>query len=141
MSVIRAVYDYFKSCPLLDGEGRVRVNFLGDRPVEYVIEEIPAEPIVKRYVDGSSIRQFRFLFGSREGYDKDAMQNMLASDFYENLSEWLEQQTRMGNLPVLEEGMESQKMEAVTTGYAFEADQQAKHARYQIQCRLIYFKE
>ena len=61
MDIIRAVYDYFKSCPLLDGEGRVRVNFLGDRPVEYVIEEIPAEPIVKRYVDGSSIRQFRFL--------------------------------------------------------------------------------
>ena len=46
-----------RTCPLLDEDGKVRVNFLGDTPIEYVIEEVPAEPIVKRYVDGSSIRQ------------------------------------------------------------------------------------
>ena len=45
-----------RTCPLLDEDGKVRVNFLGETPIEYVIEEVPAEPIVKRYVDGSSIR-------------------------------------------------------------------------------------
>ena len=51
-----------RTCPLLDEDGKVRVNFLGDTPIEYVIEEVPAEPIVKRYVDGSSIRQVLFIF-------------------------------------------------------------------------------
>lgn len=58
-----------RTCPLLDEDGKVRVNFLGETPIEYVIEEVPAEPIVKRYVDGSSIRQVLFIFASRDEYD------------------------------------------------------------------------
>lgn len=141
MSMIHAIYDFLKACPLLDEQGRVRVNFLGDTPVEYTIEEVPAEPVIKRYIDGSSLRQFRFVFASREDYDKDALQNMLASDFYARLSDWMEEQTRAGHLPQLGEGRTAQSIEAVTTGYALEADPLAKHARYQIQCRFTYFKE
>ena len=92
-----------RTCPLLDEDGKVRVNFLGDTPIEYVIEEVPAEPIVKRYVDGSSIRQVLFIFASRDDYDKSAIQNMLSSNFYENLSDWFEKQTLNGDLPVLPE--------------------------------------
>ena len=120
-----------RTCPLLDEDGKVRVNFLGDTPIEYVIEEVPAEPIVKRYVDGSSIRQVLFIFASRDD----------SSNFYENLSDWFEQQTLNGDLPVLPEGMESQKIEAISTGYALEADELEKTARYQIQCKLTYYKE
>lgn len=141
MSLIQAVYDFIKGCPLLDEDGKVRVNFLGEEPVEYVIEEVPAEPIVKRFIGGSSIRQMLFIFGSREDYDKNAVQNMISSSFYEWLSEWLEEQTQNGNLPVLPEGMESQTIEAVTTAYALEADELGKTARYQIQCKLTYYKE
>ena len=102
-----------RTCPLLDEDGKVRINFLGETPIEYVIEEVPAEPIVKRYVDGSSIRQVLFIFASRDDYDKSAIQNMLSSNFYENLSDWFEQQTLNGNFPVLPEFMESQKIEAI----------------------------
>ena len=130
-----------RTCPLLDEDGKVRVNFLGETPIEYVIEEVPAEPIVKRYVDGSSIRQVLFIFASRDDYDKSAIQNMLSSNFYENLSDWFEQQTLKCDLPVLPEGMESQKIEAISTGYALEADELEKTARYQIQCKLTYYKE
>lgn len=130
-----------RACPLLDGDGKVRVNFLGETPIEYVIEEVPAEPIVKKYVNGSSVRQVLFIFGSREDYDKNAVQNMLSSGFYERLADWLEQQILSQNLPVLPQGMECMSVEPITTGYAFEADELGKTARYQIQCRLIYYKE
>lgn len=128
------------TCPLLDEDGKVRVNFLGDIPIEYVIEEVPAEPMVKRYIDGTSICQVLFIFASREGYDKSAIQNMLSSNFYEDLSSWFEKQTLNGNLPVLPQGMESQKIETISTGYAVKADELGKTARYQIQCKLTYYK-
>ncbi len=141
MSLIQAIYDFMQGCPLLDGDGKVRVNFLGEEPIEYVIEEVPAEPIVKRFLDGSSVRQMLFIFGSREDYDKNAVQNMISSSFYERLSEWLEKQTHNGDLPILPESMEAQSIEAVTTAYAIEADELGKTARYQIQCKLTYYKE
>ena len=94
-----------RTCPLLDEDGKVRIHFLGETPIEYVMEEVPAEPIVKQYVDGSSIRQVLFIFASRDDYDKNAIQNMLSSNFYETLSEWFEQQTLNGDLPVLPEVM------------------------------------
>lgn len=130
-----------RTCPLLDEDGKVRIHFLWETPIAYVIEEVPAEPIVKRYVDGSSIRQVLFMFASRDGYDKSAIQTMLSSNFYEKLSDWFEQQTLKGDLPKLPQGMESQKIEAVSTGYALEADEPKKTARYQIQCKLTYYKE
>lgn len=130
-----------KDCPLLDDDGKVRVNFLGETPIEYVIEEVPAEPIVKKYIDGSSVRQVLFIFGSREDYDKNAIQNMVSSGFYEKLAEWFDKQTAEGNLPILPDNMQCLKIEAITTGYAFEADELGKTARYQIQCRLTYYKE
>ena len=115
-----------RTCPLLDEDGKVRIHFLWETPIAYVIEEVPAEPIVKRYVDGSSIRQVLF---------------MLSSNFYEKLSDWFEQQTLKGSLPNLPQGMESQKIEAISTGYALKADEPKKIARYQIQCKLTYYKE
>ena len=141
MSMIHAIYDFMRACPLLDEDGRVRVNFLGEEPIEYVIEEVPADPIIKRYIDGSSIRQMLFIFGSREDYDKNAMQNMLSSDFYEKLSAWFEKQTECEQLPQLPDGYQAKSIEAITTGYAMEADELGKTARYQIQCKLTYYKE
>lgn len=139
--IIQAIYDFMRGCPLLDEDGKVRVNFLGEEPIEYVIEEVPAEPIVKLYIDGSSIRQVLFIFGSREDYDKNAIQNMVSSGFYERLSGWFEEQTQNDNLPILPEGMTALSVEAITTAYAMEADELGKTARYQIQCRLEYYKE
>ena len=61
------------------------------------------------------------------------------SGFYENLAAWLEQQTRTGNLPVLPDGKEAQKIEAQSTGYLFTTGPDV--GKYQIQCRLQYYQE
>ena len=36
---------------------------------------------------------------------------------------------------------EIEQIEAISTGYALEADELEKTARYQIQCKLTYYKE
>lgn len=137
-SIIKALERYFLGCELL-AAGAFRVDYIGMEPVEYSIDVMPIDPIVKRYIDGSSERQYLFGFSSREYYSPDRIRNIENSAFFERLSDWAESKSRRGDLPVLPEGMESRKIEVVSSGYLFDA--KMKNARYQIQMRLLYFKE
>lgn len=138
MSIIQAVVDYVTACPLLS-EGYMRVDNLGPEPVEYGIAVLPNTPIVKKYVDGSSIRQYLFAVTSREYYSIDMLSNIANSEFYEDLADWFEKQNKEGHFPDLGTGKEVQRMELVTPGYLYSTDR--KTARYQLEIRIIYFKE
>lgn len=137
-SIIDALEKYFIGCELLK-DGALRVDYLGEKPVEYTIEVLPCDPVVKRYLGGSTVRQYLFAFGSREFYSQERLQNIQNSAFYERLADWVETRSMSGILPELPDGMESQQLEVVSSGYLF--DGSMTNARYQIQLRLLYFKE
>lgn len=140
--IIDSIRTFIGTCPYLqriNGAIEVNVDFLPNDITTYSIEEVPIEPIVKKYIDGSTERQYAFIFASRESYGADVLQNISNSGFYEDFAEWLEQETLKGNLPILDEGKESLKIEATTTGDAFQMD--VDKARYQIQCKLVYFQK
>lgn len=137
-SIINALEKYFIGCELLK-DGALRVDYLGEKPVEYTIEVLPCDPVVKRYLGGSTIRQYLFAFGSREFYSQERLQNIQNSAFYERLADWVETRSMSGVLPELPDGMEAQQLEVVSSGYLF--DGSMTNARYQIQLRLLYFKE
>lgn len=137
-SIIDALEKYFIGCELLK-DGALRVDYLGEKPVEYTIEVLPCDPVVKRYLGGSTVRQYLFAFGSREFYSQERLQNIQNSAFYELLADWVETRSMSGILPELPGGMEAQQLEVVSSGYLF--DGSMTNARYQIQLRLLYFKE
>ena len=137
-SIIDALEKYFIGCELLK-DGALRVDYLGEKPVEYTIEVLPCDPVVKRYLGGSTVRQYLFAFGSREFYSQERLQNIQNSSFYELLADWVETRSMSGILPELPDGMEAQQLEVVSSGYLF--DGSMTNARYQIQLRLLYFKE
>lgn len=137
-SIIDALEKYFIGCELLK-DGALRVDYLGEKPVEYTIEVLPCDPVVKRYLGGSTVRQYLFAFGSREFYSQERLQNIQNSAFYERLADWVEAKSMSGVLPELPDGMEAQQLEVVSSGYLF--DGSMTNARYQIQLRLLYFKE
>ena len=137
-SIIDALEKYFIGCELLK-DGALRVDYLGEKPVEYTIEVLPCDPVVKRYLGGSTVRQYPFAFGSREFYSQERLQNIQNSAFYELLADWVETRSMSGILPELPDGMEAQQLEVVSSGYLF--DGSMTNARYQIQLRLLYFKE
>ena len=83
-SIIQGLTDYFMKCPLLK-DGVFRVDALGNEAVEYTIETGVVSPVIQEYLDGSSIRQYKFTFGSREYYSLDRLENIQNSTFYENL--------------------------------------------------------
>ena len=104
-TIIDALTKYFIKCELLR-DGAMRVDYLGEKPVEYTLETMPTDPIMKRYADGSTVRQYLFAFGSREYYSQDRLQNIKNSGFYEKLSDWVEAKSKAGELPELPDGME-----------------------------------
>lgn len=137
-SMIQGIVDYVTVCPLL-AKGYLRVDSLGARPIEYGIATLPCDPVIRKYADGSSMRQYLFAVTSREYYSVDMIQNIRNSEFYEDLADWFEAQNRAEHFPVLGSGKTVQKMELVTSGYLFSTDR--KTARYQLEIRCTYYKE
>ena len=137
--IIDAIKKYIeKECPLVSGK-KIKVNNLGENTVSFSIYQVPSTPIIKKYVDGGTMRQAAFVFASREEYDAEVWKQIAAANFYEELQEWFEEQSKTKNLPMLDAGKKSLRIETQTSGYLMSSDR--KTARYQIQCRLIYYKE
>lgn len=143
ITIMSAISDYIRTCPFLDmfddAITKLNIDFLGGDVDSYSIEEVPSAPIVKRYVDGSSNRQFEFIFCSREPYSEDILQNIDNSGFYEQLADWFELNTNNKILPKLDSNKNAEKIEMLTHGYLLHNTQNT--ARYQIQCRLTYYQK
>jgi hypothetical protein len=139
--IIKALRDYIRTCPHLDTFNnaiRVNVNYLEPEADTYSIEEVPIEPILKKYVNGDSIRQYAFIFTSREPYGIDVLQNIDNSGFYEKFADWIENQNNNEIFPLLDNGLEPLEIKVTSTGYAFAVTEDT--AQYQINLRLKYFK-
>lgn len=133
--IIQAVRDYIMEFPKLK-DGCLLVDYLGGKPVEYTVEPVPCNPVYKKYIDGDCIKQFLFLFASREYYSADVNQNIENLSFYEDFSEWIYERNFNEILPDLGSDRTALGIEILTGGYQLSAD--ANTARYQIQLRLIY---
>ena len=137
-SIIEGLTDYFLQCPLLK-DGVFRVDALGSEPVEYALATGMTSPVVRTYVDGSSIRQYQFNFNSREAYSMDRILAIQNESFYEDFCNWVEEQSMIGNLPEMPEGCEAQALTVLTPGFMLDATME--NAFYQVQLQLQYFKE
>ena len=141
MTIVESVKDFILTCPLLDDLKRLNIDFLPEDPDTYSIEGVPVQEIIQTYLDGSTERQFVFVFAARFFYSEEVRNNIENSGFYEKFAEWLEAQTEADNLPVLDGKRTASKIEAMSSGYLYDIAGDLTNARYQIQCRLIYDKE
>lgn len=137
--MIDAIRCWLRACPLIDRKDRFNVNYLGAVPICFTVEETPNSPVVRRYLDGSTLREKTFVVASRDDYGEDVLINIANSGFWEKFSDWVERQNRSKRFPLMSHGKQPQKIEVTTSHYLFEAD--ATTARYQIQMKLTYFQK
>jgi hypothetical protein len=133
--MITEIRDFIKTLAIVDNFTRINVDYLGEKPTEYVIEPIPTERIIKKYTDGSTLNQYVFQFGSREYYSSDVIENMQISDFYENFEKiinWCNRQKILPNVPGV------QSIECLNVGTIQDAGTDT--AKYSIQMRITYFR-
>lgn len=141
MTIIENIRNFIKKCPYLEefeGAVRIGVDYLDKETTNYSIEKVPCNPIIKKYVDSSCKKQELFIFSSRESYGQDVFNNIDNINFYEKFAEWIEEMNIKGELPLLDNKKEAEKLEVTSNGYAFQTD--IDKARYQIQLRLIYLE-
>ncbi|MBW5458497.1 MAG: chloramphenicol resistance protein [Clostridium botulinum] len=140
--IIDSLRNYMRELKCLDTFNnaiRVNVNYLEPNTDTYSIEEVPIEPIIKTYINGDSVRQYAFIFTSREPYGADVLTNIDNSGFYEKLADEIEQNNNNAILPVLENNLEPLEIKVTSTGYAFAVTEDT--AQFQIQLKLKYFKK
>lgn len=135
--MLESLRTFFYSCPLLAG-GQIRLEYLGAEPTGYSIESRAASPVVRQYVSGDSLRQLVFVLASREPYGPEQQKALSSSGFYEQLSDWIEEQNRLGNFPQLPEGCRPQRLEVLASGC--NAVTELDTARFQMEGRLLYYK-
>lgn len=137
-TIIEGVRSYVGGCPLLAG-GLINVDFLPEEAASYSVDTTPTEPVIKAYLDGSSVRQYLFTVSTRTYFGEFVRQQIDNLAFFEGLAEWFETQERAGNRPELPAGKTAKKIEVVSSGYVFAAESET--ARYQMQLRLTYYQE
>lgn len=136
-TIIDAVRSFLLTCPLL-ADGKLNVDFLPEEAAGWSVDVTPVAPVVKRYLGGSTRRQFAFLVATRTYYGDFVRQQLDNLAVFEALTEWLEAQNAAGTLPDLGEGRKALGLEVTTSGYVFAPGTET--ARYQIQCRLEYWQ-
>ena len=65
MTNIEAVRKWLRTYESLSS-GRLGVDFLPEKAQTYSVDSVPGPEIVKRYLDGSAVKQFDFVLASRE---------------------------------------------------------------------------
>lgn len=140
MSIAGKITDFIRTCPFLqDFESmfpKVDFDNLEEDATAYCIESSPAEPILKRYTNGDTLRQYVFSLCSREWYGPE--ENQDTSEFYERFADWLEECTENNMLPQLSGKLQSKSIRATTDGYLYAA--QENKCQYRIQCQFVYYK-
>ena len=112
---------------------KINIDYLGSDADEYSIEKISCEPVIKQYIDGSTIRQYQFALTSIKLYDSNYSINMENNDFYELFEQWIKKQNDANNFPDIEgvyaiEVIQDSSLETKETDTA----------KYQIQLRVLY---
>ena len=138
MTVMECVKQWLAQFPGLNG--RIDVDYLDENVETYSVDTIPCEETLKRYLDGSTMKQFQFVVASRRIYEQNIVQNLSNLEFFEDLTAWVEQKARARELPVMDNNRTAKKIVVTSTAYPFIVSEDGK-ARYQLQMRLEYFSK
>ncbi len=137
--MIEEIRNWLRTCPLIDQSDRFNVNYLSQEPLAFSVEETPSNAIARRYMDGSTLRAKTWVLAAVQDYSPDVLAQIGNSGFWEQLSAWVEQQSRARNFPAMPKGCKARKIEVTTTHYLYRAN--TNTARYQVQMQLTYFEK
>ncbi len=137
MSIIEGIRNFIAGCPLL-GDGKLNIDFLGSEPVEYAIERIGTDEVIKNYSDGGALKRYIFALVSRESVGISVERHLKTAEFYEKFSEWIRAKNDAGELPQIGENKVAQSIRVSSSGIM--QDLADDCAKYRIECTMVYFE-
>ncbi len=138
--MIDSIREYIAKCPYLKEYVEINVDYLKDKVVSYSVNpSVGFDPVVSEDIIGNQEKQFLFTFDSKLYWNSEVQNNIDNSKFYEDFSNWLEENNKKGIFPTLDKGEYPTKIQALTNGYIFATN--SDEAIYRIQCKFEYMKE
>lgn len=140
MSNIEYVRDLLSTYPGIKKKGNMHIDFIGMTPTQYSIRSEPSAQVIKRYLNGDTIRSFAFALEGKFDMitDRDRAQN---NALFERLSMWLERKTRERSLPGMGEHARAMRIDAVGGVYLSAEDEDGDAGIYLMQIELIYHQK
>lgn len=130
---------WFRQCPMLSENRRLRVDYMAEEPTEYGIYAVPSTIRYKENVLGEftpqDIQNVNYLFMSVENYGADERQNISNAGWYQDVTNWIMEQNAVRNFPTMDEGT---VIGVKPTLSAYASDPGTDSARYQIQIEITY---
>lgn len=139
---IKSIISYLKKCNIFNENASVNINYLGSKIDDYSLESVPTETILKKDIEGRKEKQKVFVFASRRTYSRDCIENEKNYEFFEELSEWIEEMNDEECYPDIsniDEISEISSIEVVDSPYIAAVSE--LEARYQMEIKITYIKE
>lgn len=118
----------------------MHIDQIAPEPLNYSIESIPSDPVLKKYLNGDTIRSFPFALTARRNFimEEDREAN---SGSYEKVALWMEDLSRKRKLPPMDAGQTPQKLQATGCTYVAETADDGDSAIYVMQAQLIFYQK
>ena len=135
MSKMEAIKEWIEQCPYLKN-GKLNVDYLGDKVYSYSIDKTPTQPRTQKFVDCFGGKyQITFDFTIQLPLSPAIIDNLTNSQFGEDFIEWVETQNRLRNLPEIDGAF---SIECTSPNYVLQKKE--TQAIYIIQMNFTYYK-
>lgn len=133
-SKMQLIKEWIETCDLLSGN-KISVDYLDDEIDSYSIDRTPSNPIVEKYIDGSSVKRITFDFSVTAPLSSKAIINLANSKFCEDFMCWISKQNKNKEFPDIKGAI---SIECTSPGYVLQKTQTT--AIYIIQMSFTYYE-
>lgn len=138
--MIEAVRTWLKNCTCFDEIKEFGVDFLSSDANTASIEKAPGMKTIERKVNGDTIKEMNVILRAWFPYSDEIRQNIENSNFYEELSDWIEEQVNDNDLPVFNANKVCTNVEVTTSDYLMAISDNMRKGCYQMQLKVEYRK-
>ena len=138
--MIEAIRTWLGDCSCFDEIKSFGVDFLSSDANTASIEKAPGAKTIEKKVNGDTIKEINIILRAWFPYSEELRQNIENSNFYEDLSDWIEEQVNEDNLPVFTANKVCTKVEVTTSDYLVSIADNGRKACYQMQLKVEYRK-
>ncbi len=136
-TIIESLRDYIQTCPLFAALGYpLNVNWLDPMAKSYGIFPLPGDRMIEPYLNGGGMCEFPFAIQVNES-NLDDIARLETQGFFEKLGDWLEDQNRAENYPILSAKLRAFQIESLGQGYLLDQGD-SDVSTYEVPCKLTY---
>lgn len=139
--MIKEIRKWLLTCECFNELKNLGVDFLSSDSNSASIEKAPGKKKIEERINGDTLEEQNIILRAWFPYSEDLKQNIENSEFYENLSDWIDSQIKINNFPNLGKNKICTNIEVVSNDYLMSLSDNLRKACYQMQLKIEYLKK